>query len=176
MISSPAQEWLVQDSMKNMGAKSKLMIEYGQRDKVINQLAQNGWSESEIQKSLNPLSENINEEIKKLPHSVSAPEGTNKLGDNARESMTNFLKKTIKPGKTDPKNNDVVKPGVSLVLLRNKLVAEKGWNYRDVDREISNLYNDGEIQLDPYQERELHVIKSSPFRTLSLYEMIFGGQ
>ena len=161
-------------ALENMGSKAQKMIDYGQRDKVYNQLAQNGWSESEIAKELNPLPESVKSNLSKVVNSPKSWQGQ-VSGDMKKsvDSLYNFFEKNVKPGSYDPKKPDVFKPGPSLVLMRNALL-KKGFFYNEIDNAISSLVKNGSISLDPDQTREFQMMSQSPERTSSLYEIIFG--
>jgi hypothetical protein len=162
------------NAFDNIKAKGQVMIDYGQRDKLIAQLAENGWSESEIAKQLNPLSDEVKEKVKKvIPYSVEDDGKLKFAKGDPLGSMRSFLEKEVKPGKFDVKKPDVFDPGPSLILLRNELL-KKGFSYKQIDNTISSLVKEGKIQLDPYQNRDFQMMAEHPARTESLYEIIFG--
>lgn len=166
---------------KVMKTTAQRMIDYGQRDQVYKDLADNGWSETEIAEELNPLPEQAIQKIKSLPHyAIARTEGTGRISkdksalESANRKIQGVLKDVIKPGTPDPKNPDVLKPGTSLILVK-KALMKKGMTANEFDRELSDLMKTGKIDLDAEQARELNVMRGEPYRVESIYELATGG-
>ncbi|HEY5236095.1 MAG TPA: hypothetical protein VIJ14_07955 [Rhabdochlamydiaceae bacterium] len=158
--------------ISNNKAKAKTLIDFGKLDETFKDLANGGWSVSEIAKQVAPLSEEVNKNLEAV---TPVPYENGKYSSDPKksyDSMYNYLEKNIKPGKFNPKNPSAVEPGTSLVLSRNGLL-KKGFGYNEIDTAISNLVNQGKLNLDPYQNIEFQYMKDSPSKTLSIYEILF---
>lgn len=172
-------------SLDTLGNKARNLIDYGQRDKANQILAENGWSESEISKILNPLSSQIQSGIKGLPdfsRSLASGGGSqtgmgakkeSEKNKNIEKTWSTFLSKNIHQGHFDPKKPDVFKPGTSLVLLRNEAL-KKGMGGVVFDRILNELIDSEKVKLDPDQQKELQFMSQSPSRVWSIYELITG--
>lgn len=176
-IFSPEKYSTKKQTMKTMAQR---MIDYGQRDEVYKDLAQNGWSETEIANALNPLSEDVKKKIDTIPHyALSRSEGEGRIFkdrsalEQSNKKIQSVLTDVIKPGKTNPKDPDVLKPGTSLILLK-KALMKKGMSADDFDRVLSQLVNERRINLDAEQSRELNVMTGEPYRVQSIYELVTG--
>lgn len=179
----PARYKTQKQTLKN---DAQRMIDYGQRDQVYSTLAKNGWSETEIAKILNPLSEPVKKKVDTIPHyAIARTEagagrriGTDqKILDKANDKIKQILVESIKPGIPDPNNPDVLKPGTSLILLKDAF-RRKGVDADSFDRILTQLVENRQIELDPEQNRELNIMKGEPFRVKSIFELVtegFGG-
>jgi len=168
-------------SIETLKQKAKPLVDYGQRDKVMESLAKNGWSESEIAKITNPLSPQLKSKVDNLPRvgkevgiSPSSIKKTEQENKRVFSRWQDFLKDNITPGSFNPKSPDVFTPGSSLILLRNAAL-DKGMNGREFDIILNNLLKNDEIKLDPYQQRELQFMSQFPTRVWNLNELLFGG-
>ncbi len=164
------------NALKNIKNNAQTMIDYGQRNEVQRTLADNGWSESEIAHILNPLPQNVTQEIKSLPHYsqtrlVNNPE----LKIKTDQRISDSLAKSIKPGEFNPKKPGVFDPGTSLVLLRNQFM-KKGVSSDEFNNLLNRAIEQKGIKLDPYQANELNMMSNEPWRTSSIYEIIFGTE
>ena len=83
-----------------------------------------------------------------------------------------FLKETIKPGHLNEKTN-VYEPGPSLMLVYRSALSHK-LNPLQFQNMINNLIETNQVELDPYQQRELQLIVEDPSRVFSVPEVLFG--
>jgi hypothetical protein len=181
---SPFLHSRYEDQIKNIKTRAEPLLKYGQRSEVYKELAENGWSESEISKILNPLPQSIKKSIDVLPNlrSPGASGRTDALpGTKAQEdykknlsSVEKILQKSIVPDSENTKNADAIKPGTSLILLRNEFL-KKGISSFMFDNILNNLIREGKVEIGPLQQKELQMLSQSPERVLSLYEFIFGA-
>jgi tetratricopeptide (TPR) repeat protein len=165
-------------AIENLKSSAKPLIDQGQYDEAKQNLAQGQWSENEIAQILNPLKESTLSQIEKLPHEptrglISAE--SRQRAANAIARYEDALEKIIKPGITDPTNNNLLKPGTSLFLLRNEM-QKKGVPWDQFDRMLNRLIATGRINLDPEQERERVFMSKHPSRGYSIWETLFGPQ
>ena len=132
---------------------------------------------------MNPLPSDLKKEIKDIPRSTVGNVSMSRSGMPAGKSVEmykkslekwgNFLEKNFETGVVDPKTEDVIKPGTSLLLLRNQAL-KKGVNWMDFKNLVNDLRSSGKIELDPIQLNDLSLISQEPSKSLSVGEFIFG--
>ncbi len=170
--------------METLREKLEPFKKYGQMDKARAILAGKGWSESEIAKITNPLPENIKRGISSLPNVNKILSEHIAAGNDKEDSLVveqnkllgkweNFLQNHIKSGVTNPKNQQVVTPGTSLILLRNE-ADKKGVSPQSFDLMLSKLVREGRIKLDDEQAREFNLMTKGIGRVKSVGEYLFG--
>lgn len=172
-------------NFKTLRQNMQPLIDRGMRDQIHKTLIDNGWSKIEAEQIMNPLGENALENIKKLPSldrvvgfTPTAPGSLTekkkiKDAENFSKKWENYLSKNIKPGEVDPRSQDVIKPGTSLLLLRNEFM-KKGGNWEDFRDLVVDLQENGKLKLDRFQEDEKNIIIQRPVNSQSIEEFFFG--
>lgn len=172
-----------QNNFENLRKNAAPLVKYGMRPQIYQSLIENGWTQTESEQILNPLGTSLIEKITSLPRmpvealtaggGIANKEAFDKKRGNVLDTYEEFIKKSVKPGKVNPKIPDTLTPGTSLILLRNELM-KKGANWEDITQIVQNLREKGEIKLDPYQENEMNTLIQRPINSLSLEEFFFG--
>lgn len=117
------------------------LLEKGYDPIVRGKLSQMGFSPTEIQEIINPLS-------KETANKLNAFPSPSKDFSKNEESIADFMLKNLKP-------ND------SLLLLRRKLWKDKGYDWRQVNEGFRIARENG-LQLSPEQDRELGEFATPP--------------
>ena len=171
--------------MDNLQSLVNPFLKYGQIDKAREILAKNDWSEMEIDKIINPLPDSAKNSIKNLPNLANNvyehAQHPERMSDNdfvkkqmkSTNEWENRLSKIIKPGVTDPRSTQVVKPGTSLILLASQ-ADRQGVSSENFTRMIDNLLKQGKIKLDDYQYSELGKLQEGLGRLKSVGEYLYG--
>lgn len=158
------------ENFKNLRNNAKDLIEkYGDRAYIEESLAKNGWSPIETAQIMNPLGEQNLKRIDNLPKFNEFNKPNNKDIDKWKK----YLQEVIKPGQVDPKQVDVIKPGISLPLLYTE-AHRSGMDDTTFNRIINELIQDRKIKLDPYQNKDLQQINLPPRHFFTLEEYLFG--
>lgn len=180
-------------SFDTLRDNAKPLIDMGLRPQLTKLLADNGWSMIETDQILNPLGEKIISEVKNLPSFEKSnldfqqsslfpskimkeeSEKENQRIQNKKDTWSNYLEKTIKPGLVNPKTRDSIKPGTSLVLLQNQFM-KKGGTYTEFQDIINDLVRNNKIKLDQYQQKEMNTLNKYPIQNYTIEEFFFGTE
>lgn len=171
-------------NFESLNENAQPLIKEGLRPELQKILAENGWTGIEVEQILNPLGQKNLTEIKSLPSLDVSKASTagggvlfsgsdQKIINERKKSWEKSLEKLIKPGEINPRTRDTLKPGTSLVLLRDQFM-KKGGNWQDFEDMILNMRSNGKIKLDKYQEDEMNKLSQPPFQTITLDEFFNG--
>lgn len=161
--------------IKALHTNAKPLVEMGQYDQAFQDLAQNGWSQSEIAQILNPLSPETKSSVAKIPSfrpfNFTSREGKeNSLKSSQR--LEKDIQRLVKPGDVNAQDPNLIKPGTSLLLLRNEFLR-KGVPGYVFDTALNRLIESGRLKLDPTQSREKQTV-DEPSKSFSIWETLFG--
>lgn len=137
-----------QEALKGYSSLVKNLVNEGEEPYVRETLAKEiGLSPTEIEELIHPITEGILKNISKLPKG-------NQMNPKARkESLINFFRNNV--------GNDT-----SLLVLRDNLINEKGYDWKEILEAIHNAFPDGN-SLTKYQQAEESALAQPPIQSLS---------
>lgn len=140
-----------QKALKGYSEQVKNLVDQGEEPFVRETLAKKSLSPTEIEELIHPLSKDTAKRIGSLPKG-------NQLNPKARtDSLVNFFKESV--------NNDT-----SLLVLRDNLINQKGYDWQEVLQAIQKAFPRAE-SLNEYQKSELSALAKPPIQSLS---QLFG--
>lgn len=161
---TPEQKKMLQD-------RAQYIVEQGQKPQLQLMIAKNGHGENEEAFLLNPLPEEFESNLNKFNKFVKPLDfvknidpdsqefvqqlarGTERL-ENQKQYMTDFLSENITSG-------TYKKPGTNLLLTRKDLM-QKGLDYQQAEKVISDAIKKGNIKLDPQQQIDYQKLAYPP--------------
>lgn len=167
---------------------AQTLVKYGQRDQAAAILSKAGWGAVEIERILNPLPKEFKSGLNKIGRigpskSISPPAFSSSgfqgyhesvLKDRAKKikQYKDYIGKNFKSDTADLEHGNYVTPGTSLLQTRDEFLKNLG-NYDEFQNIISELKNEGKIELGAYQSAEEPYLSHRPEASMSINELMW---
>lgn len=132
-----------QESLKKLDNSVKRLVEMGFEQEVRQKLEKQQLSPTEVEERIHPMAESVRKDLNALPSSGKAKD---------EKPLVDFLKKNIKPD-------------TSLLVLRQKLWQDKGYDWNTIATAMNEAISDPNAQpLTAAQQNEMTTVETEPPR------------
>lgn len=154
--------------MKRLEPQVKSMLKYGKESYVRNKLMEQGATQTEVEKLINPLSQETKMSLNKLPKGLVPPQNSLAKLVMRNESAGHAIAPRINQVETN-RLSDYLLDNLgdnSLLALRDDVINKKHYGWDQYQSALQDAMERG-LELNPTQEGELNEVANPPRESLA---------